>query len=276
MKRFIQTLALAALLAAPTAFAQTIVDIAAGNPDFSTLVTAVQAADLVDTLNGDGPFTVFAPTNEAFAKIPSDQLDAILADKDLLTKILTYHVVAGKVMAADVVGLRSATTVEGEPVTITVKDGGVMVNDANVTATDIEASNGVIHVIDTVILPPTVTAPGIDSIVYPVNAANDSGVSGTVTLDRMGDQTMVTINLSGTPAGGDHPAHFHAGDCGTMGDVVVPLNNVDGSNGTSSTLVDVPLDAILEGNHALYVHLAPDQISTVVACGEIGAGAPAN
>jgi len=275
MRTILKTLALAAMLAAPAAFAQTIVDVAAGNPAFSTLVTAVTEAGLVDTLSSEGPFTVFAPTNDAFAKIPADQLDAILADKELLTSILTYHVVAGKVMAADVVGLRSAVTVEGEAVTVSVSDMGVMVNDANVTATDIEASNGVIHVIDTVLLPPTISAASTQSITYPVAAVNDSGVSGTLTLDRMGEQTMVTINLTGTPAGGDHPAHFHAGDCSAMGEVVVPLSNVDGTSGISSGLVDVPLEAILTGNHALYVHLAPDQIGTVVSCGEIGGGAPA-
>lgn len=151
---------LAALLAVGSASAegsaQTIVGVAASNPDFSTLVTAVTEAGLVDTLNSEGPFTVFAPTNEAFAALPAGQLDALLANKEQLAAVLTYHVVAGKVMASDVVNLTSATSVQGEPITITVAaDGGVKVNDANVTATDIEASNGVIHVIDKVILPPS-------------------------------------------------------------------------------------------------------------------------
>ena len=161
MRKSLKTLiaggALAALLTFGTASAQTIVDVAASNPDFSTLVTAVTEAGLVDTLNGDGPFTVFAPTNEAFAALPEGQLQALLANKEQLVKVLTYHVVPGKVMAADVVGLSSATSVEGEPITITAGSDGVMVNDANVTATDIEASNGVIHVIDKVILPPSMT-----------------------------------------------------------------------------------------------------------------------
>ena len=132
----------------------TIVDIAAGNPDFSTLVAAVKAAGLVETLSGEGPFTVFAPTNEAFAKLPEGKVDSLLADIPTLKKILTYHVVAGKVMAADVVGLDSATTVQGDDVKIAVVDGKVKLNDAAmVTATDLEASNGVIHVIDTVLIP---------------------------------------------------------------------------------------------------------------------------
>jgi len=133
----------------------TIVEIAAGNPDFSTLVAALQAADLVGVLSGEGPFTVFAPTNEAFAKLPDGTLDSLLLpeNKDKLVAILTYHVVSGKVMAADVVKLTEATSLEGDNIAINVSDAGVKVDDAAVVITDIEASNGVIHVIDTVILP---------------------------------------------------------------------------------------------------------------------------
>jgi len=130
-----------------------LVDVAIGAGSFNTLVAAVKAADLVDTLKGEGPFTVFAPTDEAFAKIPQADLDALLADKKKLTAVLTYHVVPGKVMAADVVKLDSAKTVQGESVTIVVSDGGVKVDDANVVKTDIVTSNGVIHVIDTVLMP---------------------------------------------------------------------------------------------------------------------------
>jgi len=131
-----------------------IVDTAASVKDFSTLVTAVKAADLVGALKGEGPFTVFAPTNKAFAKIPQAQLEALLKDKAALTQVLTYHVVSGKVMAADVVKLSQAETLQGEPVKIAVIDGKVMINGAKVIKTDIECTNGVIHVIDTVLLPP--------------------------------------------------------------------------------------------------------------------------
>ena len=133
----------------------TIVAVAAANPDFSTLVTAVKAAGLVDTLNSKGPFTVFAPTNEAFAKLPAGTVDNLLKpeNKEKLAAILTYHVVAGKVTAAQVVKLKSAATVNGKEVTIKADSGGVTVNDAKVSATDVMASNGVIHVIDTVLLP---------------------------------------------------------------------------------------------------------------------------
>src|SRR5947199_323406 len=128
--------------------------LAGGPGQFKTLVTAVQAAELVETLKGKGPFTVFAPTDDAFAKVPKDQLEALLKDKKALASVLTYHVVPGKVMAADVVKLDSAKTVQGQRITITAKDGSVMINDARVLATDIVCGNGVIHVIDAVILPP--------------------------------------------------------------------------------------------------------------------------
>ncbi|NNC41145.1 MAG: fasciclin domain-containing protein [Acidimicrobiia bacterium] len=136
----------------------TIVDVAV-DAGFSTLVTAVQAAGLVETLESDGPFTVFAPTDDAFAALPEGVLDGLLADTEALSAVLTYHVVSGEVLAADVVGLNSATSVQGEDIAITVDDGGVVLNGlSNVVTTDVEASNGVIHVIDAVILPPSLSA----------------------------------------------------------------------------------------------------------------------
>ena len=160
MKNFIK-IATASMLIAFSATAaagdygkkKDIVDTAVAADGFDTLVTAVQAAGLVETLKGDGPFTVFAPTDAAFDEIPEADLQALLADKDKLTKVLTYHVVPGKVMAEDVIGLDSATTVEGSDVDVEVVEGGVQVDGANVVQTDIEASNGVIHVIDAVIMP---------------------------------------------------------------------------------------------------------------------------
>lgn len=132
-----------------------IIDTAVAAGKFNTLAAAVTAAGLVDTLKGPGPFTVFAPTDEAFANLPAGTVEALLADIPKLTAILTYHVVSGKVMAADVVGLngKSATTVNGAEIAIST-DGGVKLNGlANVITTDIECTNGVIHVIDAVILP---------------------------------------------------------------------------------------------------------------------------
>ncbi len=138
-------------LGALTAKAADIVDTAVAAGSFKTLVAAVQAAGLVDTLKGVGPFTVFAPTDEAFAKIPKDKLDALLKDKAALTKVLTYHVVPGKVMAANVAA-GQVKTVQGASLTVTTQ-GGVKVDGANVVKTDVAASNGVIHVIDSVVMP---------------------------------------------------------------------------------------------------------------------------
>ncbi|HHX8465252.1 TPA: fasciclin domain-containing protein [Vibrio diabolicus] len=132
-----------------------IVDVATENGSFNTLVAAVKAADLVDTLKGEGPFTVFAPTDDAFAKLPDGTVDMLLMpeNKDKLVSILTYHVVPGKVMAADVVKLDKAATVQGQDVMIKTMSDKVMVNGAKIMATDVKAKNGVIHVIDTVIMP---------------------------------------------------------------------------------------------------------------------------
>jgi uncharacterized surface protein with fasciclin (FAS1) repeats len=129
-----------------------IVDTAVAAGNFKTLATALQAAGLVETLKGKGPFTVFAPTDDAFAKLPAGALDALLKDKAKLTAVLTYHVVSGKVTAADVTRLKEAKTVQGSSLRISTA-GGVKVDDATVVKTDIEASNGVVHVIDSVLMP---------------------------------------------------------------------------------------------------------------------------
>lgn len=132
-----------------------VVDVAVENGSFTTLVTAVKAAGLVDTLKGDGPFTVFAPTDEAFAKLPEGTVEMLLMpeNKDKLIAVLTYHVVAGKVMAADVVNIDSAATVQGGMLAVSTSGETVMINNAKVVAADVKASNGVIHVVDTVLLP---------------------------------------------------------------------------------------------------------------------------
>jgi transforming growth factor-beta-induced protein len=131
-----------------------IVDTAVSAKQFKTLVAAVKAAGLVEVLQGEGPFTVFAPTDEAFEEIPKDQLAALLKDQKRLQEVLTYHVLPDKVLAADVVKLESAETVLEKPVTIAVEDGKVKINEATVIEADIECANGVIHVIDAVLMPP--------------------------------------------------------------------------------------------------------------------------
>jgi uncharacterized surface protein with fasciclin (FAS1) repeats len=161
VKRIYATICIAIAMTLSTssiAFAQTqkdIVDTAVAAGDFKTLAAALQTAGLVDTLKGSGPFTVFAPTDEAFAKLPAGTVEELLKpeNKQKLISILTYHVVAGKVMANDVVKLHEAKTVNGQDVKIMVDGGKVMADNANVVKTDIQCTNGVIHVIDTVLLP---------------------------------------------------------------------------------------------------------------------------
>jgi uncharacterized surface protein with fasciclin (FAS1) repeats len=164
MTRKLSTFAAAAMLVVPGAAeaqypqpSKDIVAVATEAGSFTTLVAAVQAAGLVETLQGPGPFTVFAPTDEAFAKLPAGTVEALLADPEALRAVLTYHVVPGRVMAADVVRSNGGTpeTVQGQTLRLRVVDGKVMVNDATVVGADVRASNGVIHVIDTVVLPAT-------------------------------------------------------------------------------------------------------------------------
>jgi uncharacterized surface protein with fasciclin (FAS1) repeats len=142
-------------IAAQGAASRDIVDTAVANGSFTTLATALKAAGLVETLKGQGPFTVFAPTDAAFAKLPAGTVESLLKpeNKDKLRRVLTYHVVAGKVGAAEVVKMTSAKTVAGDPITIRANGGSVAVNDARVVTADVAASNGVIHVIDTVLIP---------------------------------------------------------------------------------------------------------------------------
>lgn len=158
MRKFLSLFLLVGLATPALAADKDIVDTAVGAGSFKTLVAAVKAAGLVDTLKGDGPFTVLAPSDEAFAKLPKGTVESLLKpeNKDKLVAILTYHVIPAKAMAADVVKLdgKEVKTVQGSPVTVTVKDGGVMINKAKVVKTDIACTNGVIHVIDTVLLPP--------------------------------------------------------------------------------------------------------------------------
>jgi len=167
---------LVALAAISAASAQTIPEVAISQaPEFTTLVAALTAADLVDTLSGDGPFTVFAPTNAAFDKLPAGTVDTLLLpeNKDDLIAVLTYHVVPGKIMSTDLSDGQKAETLQGEEVTITIADGTIKVNDATVATADVEASNGVIHVIDSVLLPPAADEEPTKNIVETAQSVDD-------------------------------------------------------------------------------------------------------
>ena len=197
-----------------------IVDTAVAAGDFGTLVAAVQAAGLVDTLKGEGPFTVFAPTDAAFAKLPAGTVEDLLKpeNKDKLVSILTYHVVPGKVMAADVVKLSQAPTVNGQAASIKVEGGTVMVDSAKVVKTDIECSNGVIHVIDSVILPKQTPADIVDTAV----AAGDFGtlvaaVQAAGLVETLKDEGPFTVFAPTDAAFAKLPA-------GTVEDLLKPEN----------------------------------------------------
>jgi uncharacterized surface protein with fasciclin (FAS1) repeats len=169
-------------LAAPRQQAGDIVDIAVADGRFTTLVAALEAADLVDTLKSPGPFTVFAPTDDAFAKLPDSTLDALLNDIPTLTQILLYHVVPGNLLAADVVQVTELTTVQGENVEVRVENNTVFINDAQIIITDIQASNGVIHVIDTVLTPPSLLPPATVYVVHGI-PGQDLGADPALPVD---------------------------------------------------------------------------------------------
>jgi uncharacterized surface protein with fasciclin (FAS1) repeats len=187
------------LAKAPAQAEQNIVDTAVADGRFTTLATALTEAGLIDTLKGPGPFTVFAPTDDAFAKLPPGTLEDLLADKEALTEVLTYHVVSGEVMAADVVNLTSANTVAGLPVSIKVDGGNVFLNDnSQVILTDIEASNGVIHVIDTVLLPPAEeAAPSASAAEAPQSApATLPATGGNIPASTYGLLALVAVGVA--------------------------------------------------------------------------------
>jgi uncharacterized surface protein with fasciclin (FAS1) repeats len=249
---------------------QNIVEIASADPNFSTLVELVTAAGLVETLSDpNAVFTVFAPTNDAFAKVDPATLEMLGADTALLTEVLTYHVVPGTLGSADITDGGSRLTVQGEYLSFSTADG-VKVNDATVTAADIAATNGTVHVIDTVLVPPLLGKAKVGVIRYPVTEMNGTGIKGLVIVKGDTRNSTVTVLMQGTPAGGKHPMHFHAGNCDSNGDIVIPLNDLDGTTGTSRTVLNVPYGTIIGGDHYLNVHLSADDMGTIVACGEVG------
>ena len=216
-----------------------IVDTAVAAGSFPTLVAAVQAADLVDALKGAGPFTVFAPTEEAFAALPAGTLDSLLADPAALANVLLYHVVPGKVMAADVTDGLTAKTLQGSTVSFTVADGSVKINDANIVTTDIEASNGVIHVIDAVILPPA----GSETAAAPAAAPASAATTGIITPAdgaTLSGTVDVTAVFPGSPyvrwdlfilPGGDDSGRIWVASGSDAGEATLSLDTTNLPNG---------------------------------------------
>lgn len=293
------------LFALPLGSAQTILEVAEDDPGLSTFVTVIRAAGLEETLSGDGPFTLFAPTNAAFLQVSAEDLNQLLGDPETLRRVLSYHVVPAFVMARDAVQATSAPTLEGSELTVEVESGNLLINESKVVkfdvgaTEDVQASNGVIHVIDSVLEPEGVTLAGapaaprigasvslvsdveqvyetaaLQSTRFPVEALDDSGVSGSVLIADYGfENAVATILVTGVQEGGDHPAHFHAGNCGSGGDIVIPLSNVTGPGGLSVSTMTAPYDTIMDSNHYLNIHLSENEMGTIVACGEVGATA---
>ena len=259
---------------------QTVIGVAESNPDFSTLLTALDAAGLTGALQDTGPFTVFAPTNEAFSKLSEDELNALLADREALQRVLSYHVVPGSFTTTDITeDMTAFPTLEGSDLPITQTGVG----DATVTAVNIPASNGVVFAIDTVLTPPA-QAAGTESTQdgtlyestaetserFELGEVEGSGVSGSALVAEYSEgRTVVSVSLSGTPAGGQHPAALYTGSCGALGDEVAALEPVSGDTGFSTTVLDVPLTDIIGGDHALSVDMS-EADAAPVACGEVG------
>jgi uncharacterized surface protein with fasciclin (FAS1) repeats len=258
---------------------KTIAEVAAGNPDFSILVEALTKAGLVDTFKGTDKYTVFAPTNAAFSalltelNVTKEQLLALpnLAD------ILKYHVVSGEVKAASLTDGQEVTTLQGGKVKVAVSaDKKVSLNNgrANVTTADVAASNGVIHIIDKVLTLPAAPAVTVKTYALSATGAGGTNVSGTAKFEKISDaQTKVTINLTGTPAGGSHPAHIHVGSNPPGGGIYVTLTNVDGTTGESISTVNETFESLTTYDGYINVHLSAADLATVVATGETGAGA---
>lgn len=269
----------------------TIIDVAEETPTFSTLLNALETAGLTETLESAGPYTVFAPTNDAFAKLSESDLSALLADREALQRVLDYHIVPGSYTTSEItasVRETGFTTLLGDILPIT--ESGV--GDATVTTVNIPASNGVLFAIDTVLTPPAAQAVAESETAPPetdtpeaeapptgdetrtrfsVDEVNGSGVSGSVLIAEFSDgRSIVTLSLSSTLSGSEYPAALYTGTCSTLGATpVTDLEPYMSALGFSTTVVGLPYQALIGEPHALTVQASADD-PTVVACGEVG------
>lgn len=282
--RLLHLLLSAGLLWASSAFAQgdgTVLEVAAETPEFSTLINVLDAAGLTQTLQGDGPFTIFAPTNEAFARLPAGELDALLADRSALARVLSYHVVPGSFTTADITAdMTGFTTLTGDELPITQAGVG----DAAVTAVNIPASNGVVFAIDTVLTPPVAeaeTEPNGEtggetgalysstaeaSERYELSEVGGSGVSGSALVaEYRGGRAIVTVSLDGAAAQ-EYAAGLYVGSCADAGEEqVAALEPVSGTLGFGTTTLQIPFQTVVGGDHKILI--SGDE---TVACGEVG------
>ena len=294
-----------ALLFAGLVSAQSILEVAANDPGLSTFVSVIEQSGLDEVLQTGGPYTLFAPTNAAFEQIPSDELSALLAQPEVLRRVLSYHVVPAFVMARDAVQATVAPTLSGEEIRIRVENGNLLINESRVVKFDVgatqnvQASNGVIHVVDSLLLPAGVmlsqsstqeaanvrdiqmdydrdqNAPyltgALSSVRYPIIPVNGTNVRGSVLIVDYGlTNAVITVSLRGTSLNDLHPAHFHAGNCGSNGDITVPLTSINGASGLSVTTGTSDYTLVTSSNQYINIHLSADAISTIIACGETG------
>ncbi len=303
--------ALVLLLLPTVGFGQTILQVAADDPSLSTFVEALRRAGLESTLNGEGPFTLFAPTDAAFSVLPEGELTALLNNESALREVMTYHIVPAFVLARDAVQATSAPTLAGDRLRLQVRSGRLYIDGATVIKFDVgasenvEASNGVIHVVDSVLVPrevnlealaasapaapqenaaPIYTTDASNSVRYPLSVVDGSGIGGSVLAADYGlGGAVVTIAVRGTlrdgAGGGEYPVRFRVGDCESDAPSednreagTVTLNGVAKATGLSVTTVDAPYDALVGEDYALEL-LSPDGSGTVVTCGEVGSGA---
>lgn len=269
----------------------TIIGVATETPTFSTLLNAIDAAGLTETLERPGPYTVFAPTNDAFAKLSETELSALLADREALQRVLDYHIVPGSYTTSEITpSMRETgfTTLLGDTLPITERGVG----NATVTTVNIPASNGVLFAIDTVLTPPAlpvsaepdtdtpdtdITDPAetLDSsdetrARFNVTEVGGSGVSGSVLMTELSEErSIVTLSLSGL-SGGEYPSALYAGTCATLSEPsLFDLETYQSDLGFSTTVVALPYPTLIGEQHALVVRAATDA-SAVVACGEVG------
>ena len=280
----------AGLLWASFASAQgdgTVLEVAAETPEFSTLINVLDAAGLTQTLQGGGPFTVFAPTNEAFAALPAGELDTLLADRSALARLLSYHVVPGSFTTADITAeMTGFTTLTGDELPITQEGVG----NAAVTAVNIPASNGVVFAIDTVLTPPVVATEaepetgetgGLYSSTaeaserYALSEVGGSGVSGSALVAEYGGgRAVVTVSLNELNPDGVYPTELSTGDCDPAslqetGQTVADLEDVSGALGFSTTTLSMSYTDVTAGDHKLIV-FEGQETDAAIACGEVG------
>lgn len=287
--RRLRLLAALCLLGAPSALAQgggTVLEVAAETPEFSTLINVLDAAGLTETLQGDGPFTIFAPTNEAFARLPAGELDALLADRSALAQRLSYHVVPGSFTTADITAdMTGFTTLTGDELPITQEGVG----DAAVTAVNIPAANGVVFAIDTVLTPPLAeagTEPGGEtgglysstaeaSERYELLEVAGSGVSGSALVaEYRGGRAVVTVSLNDLNPDGVYPAELSTGSCDPSslqetGQNVADLEDISGALGFSTTTLSVSYADVTTGDHKLVI-FGGRETDAAIACSEVG------